>query len=185
MVLSDKTLKKMIAEGKLIKNKIGPNAIQPASIDCTLGNKFLLVDSSQMTSLSLDDEIIYREIEADEITIPANSFILATTNEYMLLPDDIVCFVEGRSSIGRLGLFIQNAGWVDPGFEGKITLELYNANSLPIKLTAGRRICQFVFAKTDFPVELPYGAPGKKSKYQGQDTTVGSRVFRDEESRFE
>ena len=81
--------------------------------------------------------------------IPPHGFVLGTTLEWIKLPNNITAFVEGRSSIGRLGLFIQNAGWVDPGFEGNITLELYNANQVPIELSSGRRICQLVFAELD------------------------------------
>ena len=87
-----------------------------------------------------------------------HSFVLATTRERVEVPDFLAAFVEGRSSIGRMGLFIQNAGWVDPGFCGQITLELYNANNLPIEIEAGRRICQIVFAKMDQPVESAYCA---------------------------
>ena len=84
--------------------------------------------------------------------------------EYIKLPADLTAFIEGRSSIGRMGLFVQNAGWVDPGFEGEITLELFNANQrVPIRLQAGRRICQIVFARTDQPSEAPYAG-----KYLGQ-----------------
>ena len=84
--------------------------------------------------------------------------------------------VEGRSSLGRLGLFIQNAGWVDPGFHGEITLELFNANRCAIKLQAGRRIGQLVFARMDQAARNPY-----RGKYQGQRGATGSRVFLDEE----
>ena len=84
--------------------------------------------------------------------------------------------VEGRSSLGRLGLFIQNAGWVDPGFHGEITLELFNANRCAIKLQAGRRIGQLVFARMDRAAQDPY-----RGKYQGQSGATGSRVFLDEE----
>ena len=84
-----------------------------------------------------------------------------------------------RSSIGRIGLFIQNAGWVDPGFKGQITLELYNANSLPIRLRVGRRICQLVFCKMDQQAKNPYDG-----KYQGQRFSTGSRVFMDSESKM-
>src|SRR5690606_32197493 len=87
---------------------------------------------------------------------------------------NLTAFVEGRSSVGRIGLFIQNAGWVDPGFEGRITLELYNAGSLPIKLQAGKRICQLVFCLMDQKAANPY-----RGKYQGQSITVGSRRHRD------
>ena len=174
MILSDKTLNKMLSNGSLVVDPITDESIQPASIDCRLGDHYLLIEDTHMDILTLDSEIKYREIESDGITIPPHSFLLATIAEYVKLPDDLTAFVEGRSSIGRIGLFIQNAGWVDPGFEGRITLELYNANSLPIKLQKGRRICQLVFAKMDQTAENPY-----KGKYQGQDKSVGSRVFMD------
>ena len=129
-----------------------------------------------MDILTLDQEILYRDIHGEESIIPAHSFLLATTLEYIKLPNHVTAFVEGRSSIGRMGLFIQNAGWVDPGFEGKITLELYNANSLPIKLQSGRRICQLVFCELDQPAEFPY-----RGKYQKQDQAIGSRIYKDVE----
>ena len=176
MILSDKTLEKMIASKELIINPIASNSIQPASIDCHLGKHFLTIEDQEMTNITLDTPIKYREIETDSITIPAHSFLLATTEEYVELPSDITAFVEGRSSIGRMGLFIQNAGWVDPGFKGRITLELYNANSLPIKLQSGRRICQLVFCKMDQAAQNPYNG-----KYQGQEKSIGSRIFQDDE----
>jgi dCTP deaminase len=174
MILSDKTLRAMLAEGSLVVDPITEESIQPASIDCRLGDHYLLIEDTHMDILTLDSEIKYRDIEGDSITIPPHTFLLATIAEYVKLPNDLTAFVEGRSSIGRIGLFIQNAGWVDPGFEGRITLELYNANSLPIKLQKGRRICQLVFAKMDQAAENPY-----RGKYQGQKKSVGSRVFMD------
>ena len=128
----------------------------------------------------MTDEIKYREIKSESIVIPPKSFILATTREYVKIPNDLVAFVEGRSSIGRMGLFIQNAGWVDPGFEGQITLELFNANQVPIRVDSGRRICQLVFSKLDKPVDKPYAG-----KYKGQTGTTGSRVYLDEELQVE
>ncbi len=178
MILSDRSLKKMIAERELIVEPLTDSSIQPASIDCRLGSHFLIVDNFNMSTIDMDNEILYREFEGDVITLPPHTFLLATTVEWIKLPNNLTAFVEGRSSIGRLGLFIQNAGWVDPGFEGNITLELYNANSLPIKLHAGRRICQLVFCKMDQAAENPY-----KGKYQGQKKSVGSRIFRDVESK--
>ena len=183
MILSDKTIKRLLEKKELICEPITENSIQPASIDCRLGKEFLTIDSKKTKKLSLDSKIKYNKISTDTFVIPPHSFVLATTMEYIELPDNISAFVEGRSSIGRLGLFIQNAGWIDSGFKGKITLELYNANSVPIELQAGRRICQFVFAWNDYPSDVPYGSPGKKSKYQGQMSTVGSRVFRDTENK--
>ena len=174
MILSDKTLQDLLEKGELVCEPIDAKSIQPASIDCRLGDHFLVPDDHQMGMISLDSEIKYREITACEITIPPKSFLLATTQEYIEIPDDITSFVEGRSSIGRMGLFIQNAGWVDPGFKGRITLELYNASSLPIRLQSGKRICQLVFCKMDQKANNPY-----RGKYQGQKITVGSRVHKD------
>lgn len=91
----------------------------------------------------------YKTITSDTYILLPNQFVLATTMEYFDLPNDLTAFVEGRSSLGRMGLFIQNAGWVDPGFKGEITLELYNANRCAIELKAGRRVGQLVFAKMD------------------------------------
>lgn len=178
MILSDKSLQSMIAKGELAVEPLTPESIQPASIDCRLGTHFLIVEDFNMKSIDMDSEVLYREYDGETITIPPHSFLLATTMEWVKLPNDLTAFVEGRSSIGRLGLFIQNAGWVDPGFEGTITLELYNANSLPITLTAGRRICQLVFCKMDQAAANPY-----RGKYQGQKKSVGSRVFKDSESK--
>ncbi len=178
MILSDKTLTQMIESKELMCEPLTPESIQPASIDCTLGDHFLVVEDRDMHVIDLSSDIKYREITGNEITIPPHSFLLATTQEYIKLPNNITAFVEGRSSIGRIGLFIQNAGWVDPGFEGQITLELYNANSLPIRLEAGRRICQLVFCKMDQEAKNPYNG-----KYQGQTKSTGSRVMLDKEAK--
>lgn len=174
MILSDCTLEEMIEKKELIVEPIGPESVQPASIDCRLGNHFLVVEDLNMKTIQMDSEINYREVKSETITIAPHSFLLATTMEYVELPDDLTAFVEGRSSIGRMGLFIENAGWVDPGFKGQITLELYNANSLPIELQAGRRVCQLVFCKMDQIAKSPY-----RGKYQGQKGSTGSRVFKD------
>ncbi|OGZ63854.1 MAG: dCTP deaminase [Candidatus Staskawiczbacteria bacterium RIFCSPLOWO2_01_FULL_40_39] len=179
MILSDVTLKKMIDSGELIVKPIKKESIQPASIDCHLGKHYLTIEDRKMSVITLDSPIQYREISSNSITIPAHSFLLATTEEYIKLPADVTAFVEGRSSIGRIGLFIQNAGWVDPGFEGRITLELYNANSLPIKLQSGRRICQLVFCKMDQSAKNPYAG-----KYQGQVKSIGSRIYQDKELKL-
>lgn len=176
MILADKTIKKLIQNKSLGIEPFNKKLVQPASLDCRLGNDFLIADNSKMKNITLNSEILYRRVTSSSITIDPLSFLLATTLEYIRLPNNLTAFVEGRSSIGRIGLFIQNAGWVDPGFEGCITLELYNANSLPIKLEAGRRICQLVFCKMDEESEYPYNG-----KYQGQKTTVGSRILEDKE----
>lgn len=174
MILSDGTLKKMMNSGELVVEPLAENGLQPASIDCRIGNHYLVVDDTHSGILTFTEEIKYREIIGDSVVIAPHSFLLATTMEYIKLPTNVTAFVEGRSSIGRMGLFIQNAGWVDSGFEGQITLELYNANSLPIRLDAGKRVCQLVFCQMDKPAERPY-----QGKYQGQRNSVGSRIFKD------
>jgi len=177
LIVSDYTIRELLKRRELIITPLEDYQIQPASIDLRLGRHFLKVDENAEESISLDSQIRYIEIEKDEIVIPPNSFLLATTMEYVKLPDNITAFVEGRSSIGRIGLFIQNAGWVDPGFEGTITLELYNSNRLPIRLKSGRRICQIVFAMMDRRAMSPYSG-----KYQGQKRTVGSKIYQDSDA---
>lgn len=177
MILSDRTIKKLLSSKELIVEPITEEQIQPASVDLRLGTHFLKVDENAIDCMTLSSPIQYVEFESNEVIIPPHSFLLATTMEYIKLPNNLTAFVEGRSSIGRMGLFIQNAGWVDPGFEGEITLELYNANRLPIRLTAGRRICQLVFAQLDEIAERPYCG-----KYQYQRKTVGSMVYKDYEN---
>jgi len=174
VIVSDQSLKRLLAEGTIVVEPLEERQIQPASIDLRLGDHFLKVDENTMEAIALDRELEYIEFKQEEIIIPPHSFLLAVTRETIRLPDNITAFVEGRSSIGRIGLFIQNAGWVDPGFSGTITLELYNANRLPIRLTSGRRICQIVFAFMDGPAGSPY-----QGKYQNQREAVGSRVFLD------
>jgi len=174
VIVSDLSLRALLASGQIVVEPLEDGQIQPASIDLRLGEHFLKVDEEVTESITLDKPLSYVEIRKEQIVIPPHSFLLASTREYIRLPQDITAFVEGRSSIGRIGLFIQNAGWVDPGFAGNITLELYNANRLPIRLTSGRRICQIVFARMDGPASRPYAG-----KYQGQRAAVGSRVFQD------
>ncbi|MGI6109484.1 MAG: dCTP deaminase [Eubacteriaceae bacterium] len=177
MILSDRSIKKYLESGELSISPLEPDQIQPASVDIRLGRSYLRLDENNFGSMTMTDQIKYTQIECDELIIPSNSFLLATTMEYIRLPNNLTAFVEGRSSVGRMGLFIQNAGWVDPGFEGEITLELYNANRLPIKLEAGRRICQLVFAAMDTEAENPYCG-----KYQKQRHAVGSRICLDAEN---
>ena len=174
MILSDKTIRRLLSNGTLGIEPCDEAQIQPASVDVRLGDTFSVVEDSPSGMISLDGEIRYKTIKTDRYVLLPGQFVLATTMEYFRLPDDLTAFVEGRSSLGRMGLFIQNAGWVDPGFEGEITLELYNANRCAIELRAGRRVGQLVFAKMDAAAEHPY-----RGKYQGQRGATGSRVWKD------
>ena len=174
MIVSDATMRELLDAGTVEIDPLEDYQLQPASVDLRLGDHFLKVDENTSECISLTEPVRYTELRTEQIVIPPQSFLLAVTRERIRLPNDLIAFVEGRSSIGRIGLFIQNAGWVDPGFDGTITLELFNANRLPIRLTAGRRICQIVFARMDRPAARPYAG-----KYQKQRDAVGSRVYQE------
>jgi dCTP deaminase len=176
MILSDKTIRLLLSQEKLSISPLEERQIQPASVDIRLGNSFCVIESGSSSILKMDSQAQYRSITDETFLLLPGQFVLASTLEYFRLPDDLTAFVEGRSSIGRLGLFIQNAGWVDPGFEGEITLELYNASNSAIELISGRRIGQLVFAQLDESAENPY-----RGKYQGQRAATGSRIHLDEE----
>ena len=174
MILSDTTIKQMIEEKTLTISPLDDGQIQPASVDIRLGDTFSIIEDSSTGIVTLDKEIPYKTIKTDRYMLLPGQFVLATTMEYISLPDNLTAFVEDRSSLGRMGLFIQNAGWVDPGFAGEITLELFNANRCAIELSSGRRVGQLVFALMDKKAENPY-----RGKYQGQRGATGSRVFMD------
>lgn len=178
MILSDKTLHKMLVDGSLGISPLSDGQVQPASVDVRLGTTFAIVEDSPDGIIRLDSDITYKTITAERYLLLPGQFVLATTMEYFKLPDNLTAFVEGRSSIGRLGLFIQNAGWVDPGFEGEITLEIYNANRCAVELQSGRRVGQLVFAQLDDHAQNPYSG-----KYNGQRGATGSRIFMDDEAQ--
>lgn len=175
MILSDRTILSLIERGELIIEPLERKQVQPASIDIRLGDTFSIVEDSPAGIITLEKPISYKKIKTEHYLLLPGQFVLATTMESITLPDDLTAFVEGRSSLGRMGLFIQNAGWVDPGFSGEITLELYNANRCAIELQAGRRIGQLVFAKMDQAALHPYAG-----KYQGQKGATGSKIYLDE-----
>lgn len=164
----------MLKENSLVISPLNKEQVQPASVDVRLGNTFSVVDDIDSRIITLDKKIKYKTIISDSYLILPGQFVLATTMEYFELPNNLTAFVEGRSSLGRMGLFIQNAGWVDPGFKGEITLELFNANRCAIKLQSGRRVGQLVFAQMDDTAWNPYNG-----KYQGQKGATGSKVFMD------
>lgn len=174
MILSDGEIRSLIEKGELSVSPLKDIQIQPASIDITLGNSFSIIEDSVSGIIKPHENFTYRIFETEKYVLLPGQFVLATTCEYISLPNNLTAFVEGRSSWGRLGLFIQNAGWVDPGFEGEITLELYNANKCAIELNAGDRIGQLVFAKMEQPALNPY-----EGKYQKQKKATGSRLFMD------
>lgn len=132
MVLSDRTIMRMLEEGTLRISPLEREQIQPASVDIRLGNTFSIVEDSPTGIVTLDKEMKYKTITSDTYVLLPNQFVLATTQEYFELPDDLTAFVEGRSSLGRMGLFIQNAGWVDPGFRGRLPWSCTMSTAVPL-----------------------------------------------------
>ncbi len=176
MVFSDVDIRNAIEREEIKINPFEKRNIQPASLDLRLGDNFLSLDYHKSSGVIKLNEKLDYEKRKGVIILPPGEFILGTTLEYISLPRNIVANVQGRSSIGRIGLFIQNAGWIDPGFEGNITLELFNANKLPIELVPNRRICQLIFDYTTSPSQNPYNG-----KYNGQIEATGSKIYEDED----
>lgn len=178
MILSDGEIMEYMKWGRLSISPLDKSQIQPASVDIRIGNTFCVLEDTPDGIIRLDSRIKYKQLVAEEYLLLPGQFVLATTVEYFELPSNLTAFVEGRSSLGRLGLFIQNAGWVDPGFHGEITLELFNANRCAIMLKAGHRVGQLVFARMEKEALHPYNG-----KYQGQTTATGSRIYMDFEKQ--
>ncbi|MGO3048853.1 MAG: dCTP deaminase [Staphylococcus sp.] len=174
MILSDKSIKSYIQQEALVIMPYNASNIEAASIDLTLGDTYLIAKKPKGNRQSIYEPFEYKVLTTKEMEIPPNSFVLATTNEYVKICDCLSGWIEGRSSIGRAGLFIQNAGWIDPGFEGNITLELYNANHFSLVVYENLSICQMVLDETTTRCEASY-----KGKYQGQSTTTGSMSYKD------
>ncbi len=190
-VLSDRDIADEIREGRLKIEPINLDDIQPASVDLHLGRQFkflstgpeLLIDPRGDLSRVSVEAMVYED-EDDSIIIPAGTFCLAGTVERVEIPDDLVARLDGRSSLGRLGLLVHaTAGYIDPGFKGTLTLELTNQAPLAIRLYPGMRIAQLSFAELTTPAIRPYGSPGLGSKYQEQDSVTDSRVHLDKELR--
>ena len=177
-ILSDKTIKEYLEEGKIVIDPLkDEQQIQPSSVDMRLGDEFKVFKVIRKPYIDPKDE---EDIEA--FIIHPNEFALATTQEYVKVPDDLVARVEGRSSMGRLGVTMHvTAGYVDPGFEGRITLEISNIGAMPVALYPGQRVCQLVFETMTTPAELPYGHPKRNSKYMKQLKPESSRVKLDYE----
>jgi dCTP deaminase len=180
-VLSDATIRELIESGRIVIDPFDPAMIQPASIDIRLGKSFRVFHNHRIQSIDLAepprDLTEHVEIEDDgEFVIHPGEFVLGRTHELVEIPDDVVCRIEGRSSIGRLGLVVHaTAGFVDPGFRGTLTLEITNFNSVPIVLRPGLSICQLSFMTLDRAAERPYGHPDLGSHYHGQIDATESR----------
>lgn len=184
-VLSDRTIKEELAASRLVIEPLDEANIQPASIDLQLDRVFRIFRVTQRPFVDvrqpMEDLTELVTIEDEEpFIIQPGTFVLGSTLESVTLPDDIVARVDGRSSLGRLGLLVHaTAGYVDPGWTGKLTLELSNQSQMPIALYYGMKISQISFLRMSTPVDRPYGSESLASKYQGQTGPTPSRIFQD------
>jgi len=180
-VLSDGTIRKLVDAGKIVIDPWDPAKIQPASVDLRLGDSFRVFNNHKVTAIDLQnppenltEEVVVEQGEA--FVIHPGEFCLARTLEWVEIPDDIVARIEGKSSLGRLGLIVHaTAGFCDPGWKGTLTLELNNLTRIPIKLWPGLLIAQLSFMTLDAAAERPYGSDGLGSHYQGQREATASR----------
>jgi dCTP deaminase len=181
MVLSDRSIKEQLLAGRIRIEPLDPDDIQPSSVDLHLAARFRVFRNSRypyidpMREQSGLMELVEATCEEPFVLHPGE-FVLGATVERIALPDDIVARLEGKSSLGRLGLLIHStAGYVDPGWDGTLTLELSNVANLPIVLTPGMPIGQISFTVMTTAVDRPYGTPGLGSRYQGQVDPTPSR----------
>lgn len=180
-VLSDGTIRRFVEEGRIRIDPWDPELVQPASVDLRLGNSFRVFHNHRVTSIDLRElpDNLTEEVrvpEGDSFVIHPGEFCLGRTLEWIELPPDIVARIEGKSSLGRLGLIVHaTAGFCDPGWKGTLTLELHNLTRVPIKLYPGLLIAQLSFMTLDRPAERPYGSAELGSHYQGQREATESR----------
>ena len=185
MVLSDHTIKEELANGRIVVDPLGEDSVQPASVDVHLDRKLRVFRNSRRPYIDLREDMtdLTEVVEiADEVPfiLHPGEFVLASTYENIELPVDLVARLEGKSSLGRIGLLIHStAGYVDPGWKGHLTLELSNVANLPITLYFRMKIGQISYLRLSTPADNPYGSPGLGSKYQGQTEPTASRAFQD------
>jgi len=185
MILSDRDIRAEIESGRIVIDPFAPDAVQPSSVDLHLGNRFRVFRNNRTAVIDPREdqpeltELV--EIGGDEpFILHPNEFVLGATLERVGLPHDLVARLEGKSSLGRLGLLIHStAGYVDPGWEGTLTLELSNVANLPIKLYDGMKIGQVSFQRLSSPVEFAYGDERIGSRYRGQTDPTASRYHAD------
>jgi dCTP deaminase len=180
-VLSDGTIRRLVDEGQIVIAPWDPLMVQPASVDLKLGTSFRVFHNHRIQVIDLADppQGLTEPVEVapdDLFVIHPNEFVLGRTEERVEMPPDLVARIEGKSSLGRLGLIVHaTAGFVDPGFKGTLTLEITNFNSVPIVLRPGLPIAQLSFMTLDQAAERPYGHPDLGSHYQSQVDATESR----------
>ena len=188
MILSDRSLREAIETGRIVVDPFDPSTVQPSSIDVRVDRLFRVFrnHTAGMIDVKLDltDLTELVEIAPEGVfMLHPGEFVLGSTLERVAVPDDLVARIEGKSSLGRLGLLIHStAGFIDAGFDGHITLELSNVANLPITLYPGMKIGQISFLTMTTPADVPYGSSGLGSKYQGQRGPRPSRYWENFES---
>ena len=185
MVLSDVTIAKLIAERRIGIDPYDDGLLQPSSVDVRVDRYFRVFHNARYPFIDVKEpqEELTEEVEIDgerPFILHPGEFVLGSTLERVTLPDDLVARLEGKSSLGRLGLLIHStAGYVDPGWEGNLTLELSNVANLPITLYDGMKIGQISFQRLSSPAEVSYGEASIGSKYRGQRDPTASLYHRD------
>ena len=185
MILSDRSIAEALATGRLVVEPIGEDALQPASLDIRLDRDFRVFRHHRRAYIDVrepvDDLTEVETVANDEpFVLHPGEFVLGSTLERVKLGEDLVARVEGKSSLGRLGLLVHaTAGYVDPGWDGHLTMELSNGSNLPVRLYYGMKIGQLSFANLSTPADRPYGSPLLRSKYQGQTGPTSSRGYLD------
>jgi dCTP deaminase len=183
MILSDRTIREQIDAGRIVIDPFDPACVQPSSVDLHVDSQFRVFANSRYPYIDVKEEMPdlteLVEVKPDEAFIlHPGEFVLGSTAERVGIPNDLVARLEGKSSLGRLGLLIHStAGYVDPGWDGYLTLELSNVANLPITLYPGMKIGQISFFMLTTEADVPYGSAG--NKYQGQRGPTPSRFFRD------
>jgi dCTP deaminase len=182
MVLADRTIARLLEQGRIEIDPYDPSLLQPSSVDVRVDRYFRVFRNNLYPHIDVkrpqDDLTELVEIDVQPFILHPGEFVLGSTLERVRLPDDLVARLEGKSSLGRLGLLIHStAGFIDPGFDGHVTLELSNVANLPITIYAGMKIGQLSFVSLSEPAATPYGAGGLGSKYQGQRGPTPSRYW--------
>ncbi|MBM3676561.1 MAG: dCTP deaminase [Actinobacteria bacterium] len=184
MVLSDRTIGRLIAEGRIGIEPFDPSLMQPSSLDVRVDRLFRVFRNNRypFIDVRVEQEELTELVEVageEPFILHPGEFVLGSTLERVTLPDDLVARLEGKSSLGRLGLLIHStAGFIDPGFDGHVTLELSNVANLPITIYPGMKIGQLSFVQMSEPAERPYGSGALGSKYQGQKGPTPSRYWK-------
>ena len=183
MVLSDHTIREQLGEGRIVIDPLGEDCIQPASVDLHLDRHILVFRNNQVPYVDIRANPerltdLVTMADDDPFILHPGEFVLGSTLEHVGVPNDLVARLEGKSSLGRVGLLIHStAGYVDPGWRGNLTLELSNVSNLPITLYHRMKIGQISFLRLTTPADNTYGAKELGSKYQGQSLPTASRVY--------